>query len=135
MKIIIAIFLIFWISIIQAQDVSIVSSQYSLSKQEAISIFRFNDFIFSDGTKVKMFVLPKDHITTREFAYQIGMTSTRFHEKADQAFSSGRLNLLVVANSDRDVVRLVTKTEGAIGYVQDYFIINQSGIPTIIRLR
>lgn len=116
-------------------DIAIISSFYRLSQEEAIDIFSFNSFTFANGEKVKMVVLPRDTFATRSFAYSLGFTSVRFFEKAESAFASGKLNLLLVVESDAEVIRYVVNNYGAIGYVQNHFIVNNSGIPSVIRIR
>ena len=131
-KIITLIFLLFSTSVFS--DVAIISSDYNITRLEALNIFSLNDFTFSDGGKVKMIVLPRDHYTTRTFTRSLSMTPARFFDKAESAFSTGKLNLLVIMESDREVYRYILKTDGAIGYVQDY-IVDDRIVPTVIKLR
>lgn len=133
-KILAILFILFSISA-PAAEISIISSHSKLTYAEAVDIFTFNNFTFSNGEKVRMIVLPMDTYTTRTFAYSLGMTSIRFFERAETAFSVGKLNLLVVVDSDKDVIRMINSNTGSIGYVQSYFILNNSGIPSVISVR
>lgn len=132
MKLILAALLMFSASVLA--DVAVVSSQSSVTREEVIEIYRFERFTFSDGSRIKMLVLPRDNFTTREFAYAIGITPTRLHEKAERAFSTGRINLLRVVDTDRDVIREVSKTDGGIGYAQGTWVTSDTAA-TVIRFR
>ena len=133
MKKLIAVFFLLFSTTVFS-DVAIISSDYNITRIEALNIFSLNDFTFADGGKVKMIVLPRDHYTTRTFTRALSMTPARFFDKAESAFSTGKLNLLVIMESDREVYRYILKTDGAIGYVQDY-IVDDRIVPTVIRLR
>lgn len=114
-------------------DAAVISSR-DLSRQEAIAIYSFDQFHFKDGTRIKMYVLPRDHSTTRDFTYWLGTTPARFHEKAEQGFSTGKYNMLKVVDTDRDALREVRRTIDSIGYVKSYIIIDGDSIFTV-RLR
>jgi hypothetical protein len=114
-------------------DIAVVSSN-KVTRDEALAIFSFNRFIFTDGSRIKMIMLPRDNLTTREFAYAVGTTPTRLHEKAESSFSSGKLNMLRVVTSDREMTTQINLNPDAIGYVQEY-ITRTNDFTTVIRIR
>ena len=134
MRTLIFVFLLLF-SVSAFSGTQVVSSYPNLTKDYAIEIFSFNEFVFADRTKIKMVVLPRDRTVTRNFAFALGMTSVRFFEKAEHSFSTGKLNLLYIAESELDVVRFVSRTPGAVGYVQDTFIVKRASVPSIINIR
>lgn len=121
-------------SLASAQEVVVVSAM-PITKAEAVDIFSFRTFLFPDGTKVKMIILPRDSFATREIAYQLGISPSRFFERAETSFSTGKLNMLRVVDTDRELVRAIASSEGSIGYAKDFIAYNYAGAVTIISIR
>ena len=135
MKSLILSILLFFSCSVFSQGIVIGTTDTVLVQADVVKIFLFENYMFSDGTRIKMVVLPRDHITTRLFTYRLGVTPTRFFERAESSFSSGKLNMLIVAENDREAVKYLLKTDGVIGYVQDYYGDSISTMPNIIKFR
>jgi hypothetical protein len=127
--------LIFFNTSVFGQGIIIGTTDTVLVQSDVVKIFLFENYMFSDGSRIKMVVLPRDHITTRIFSYKLGITPNRFFDRAENSFSSGKLNMLIVAENDKAAVKYLLKTDGVIGYVQDYYGDSISTMPNIIKFR
>lgn len=134
MKKLIAMLFVLLTSIAQSQEIVVVSA-VPITKNEAIDIFSFRSFVFPDGSRVKMIILPRDSFATRELSYRLGISPTRFFERAEMSFSTGKLNMLKVVDTDRELIRAIALSEGSIGYAKDYIAYNYAGTLTIISIR
>lgn len=115
-------------------DIAFVSAYKDLPFAAVEAIFRFETHSYPDGSRIKLFVLPRDHGTTRQLAHFLGTTPTRFHERADSAFSSGKLNQLKIMDTDRELIREVSRTNGGIGYANEAWV-NPGSAATVISPR
>jgi len=110
-----------------------------VSADDARLIFTLRITRYSDGTLIKVFVLPRDSATTRDFSMSyMKMTAFRWWELLDSYAVSGKSNLPIVVDTEQDMYRAITSNENAIGYINEFILINTGktgDITTVNRFR
>jgi ABC-type phosphate transport system substrate-binding protein len=89
------------------------------------SIFTLKITSWSDGTHIKVFILPRDSDTSREFIYEyFNVMPNHYYDMINASSSSGKTNSAFVIESEVDLVRKVAATSGAVGFANRSIIIN-----------
>lgn len=104
-----------------------------ISYEELKAIFTLSVSRWSDGRKITLVILPADHPLQRKFLFEyLGITPSRYNEIIDSKIYSGRAPAPTVLNSEFEIVKKVSKTNGSIGFVgPKIFIGDRNGIKII----
>lgn len=90
---------------------------------------------WENGTPITVIVLPKDSSSTREFIFQfIGSTPSSFFDIITSKISRGN-GRFVLVKDEKEVIKKIESKEGSIGYVNNIFIINDSGSIRIVSVQ
>jgi len=106
---------------------SVAVSVVRVTREQVRNIFDLKEFQYADGSPVRMVVLPPEHYTSRDFLRDLGIPPHKFYSRADVAFSTGRLNLLRMVDDERELLPIVARTPGAIGYAQKHLAVHYRG--------
>ncbi len=91
-------------------------------------VFTFRILRFSDGTAIKVYTLPQNHRTTKEFSTTyLGMTARRWWELLEAQEATGRKNLHRVVPDERAMYTAISSQANSVGFVDEYILVNDGG--------
>ena len=97
----------------------------SLSYSEIEDIFTLRSKRWSDGTSIKVFLLPRNHQRTWLFTTKyLNMTPNRYYDLLESRESSGKGNVFQTVESEYEIMMKILNTPGSIGYASESIIIN-----------
>jgi ABC-type phosphate transport system substrate-binding protein len=99
-----------------------------LEKESLYNIFTLRQTHFPSGESIKVVVLPQDHDSTRDMVFNIfeyPNIHTFFKNIIDR---NQRTHNLFFADDERQVIEMVSKSDSYIGYVNGYFVINETSV-------
>lgn len=98
----------------------------SLSQQTLLKIYAMKQSFWSSGQKLKVFSFPPDHPTHREFTVsEFKMQPHHLTRAWNRLVYSGTGKGPVVAVNNQDMIKKVSSTPGAIGYISADIDISQ----------
>jgi ABC-type phosphate transport system substrate-binding protein len=94
-----------------------------ISQEEVRLVFTLRLTRFDSGYPIKVYVLPKENESTKDFAYRfIGMSVDSWFDVLDAQEVTGRLNVHTIVGTDKDMIKQISKTPYSIGYTNDAVI-------------
>ena len=113
-------------------DVSVDEMSYN----EAVQYFTGRATRWPDGTIIILIVLPQDASTTKTFVFEhLGMTSSQLYESLKINSTIRKHNTVSFVENEREMLKKISQTQGALGYVNNMFIILNNNEFKIIRIR
>lgn len=88
-----------------------------LTKSELVSIMTGRRTLWPNGTRIVVFVLPRDHQATREFLEMLGIPIGIYFDNLSSQYSTGKANVPQILDTEFKMVLKVNSTMGSIGYV------------------
>jgi ABC-type phosphate transport system substrate-binding protein len=97
---------------------------WTLSRKDLRDIFSLYDTYWSTGKQIRVVLLPWGSETHRRFVRNVLQRSpSRFKSVVQQRVSRGLSHGYIAAKTSVEAASIVSLTEGAIGYGEDYLII------------
>lgn len=90
-----------------------------MSKAELVAILMSQKVFWSNGTKVTVYLLPRDSRAAREFLFSLGIPPSAYFDSVNNMYSSGKANVPIILQTDVSVLLNVSNTRGAVGYISD----------------
>ena len=91
-----------------------------LDRESVYLIFTLRTKMWSDGSSVRIFLLPKDSILTRDFSVKyLEMSAFKYFDLIEARQALGRVNVPRVLKSEQEVIIKVLTTPGSIGYANE----------------
>lgn len=89
-----------------------------LTSDQLKAIFLLSIPRWDDGTKITVVIMPQDSMIQRRFFYDyFGLTPSRYIELIDAKVLTGRAAHPTVVTSESEMVKIVGRTAGSIGFV------------------
>ena len=89
-----------------------------LTLDEVRSVFTLKKSHWDNGLKIKVFILPKDSVITKAFAYKVlRMPPAMYFDILEANYASGKTNIPTSLDSEYSLVIKASITPGSIGYV------------------
>lgn len=125
---------------VSATDVYVVANTFHMSGGRNLKysdiedIFTLRNKRWSNGTAIRVFLLPRSNPITKDFALKyLNMTANRYYDLLESRESSGKGNISEVVDTEIGLMLRVLTTPGSIGYASDSVIVNFSEKIIIIR--
>jgi ABC-type phosphate transport system substrate-binding protein len=104
-----------------------------MSQTELRNVFEGKVRRWDNGVPVHVFILPNDSLATKRFAWQVlGISPDAWNEIKTSSVANSQRTVIQELNSEIDMIRYVSLTSGAIGYINNSFMVNRNGIAQII---
>lgn len=98
-------------------------NNWVLSSRDLRDIFSLYDTYWSTGEQIRVVMLPWESSEHKRFVRNVLKRSpSKFRAVVQQRLARGMSHGYISASSTQEAVRLVAFTEGAIGYGEDYLI-------------
>jgi len=98
-------------------DISASGIKATISRAEVKEIF-FGNVKMYEGMRLKVFVLPKQHLTTILFCQDVlGINSHQFFEKINDKANAGYANYASIVENEITMIQKIANTIGSIGYI------------------
>lgn len=105
-----------------------------LSHSDIEDIFTLRIKRWDNGQPIRVFLLPRTSIVTREFTTKyLNMTASRYYDLIENRESSGKNNIADIVNTEYDILLRVMSTPGGIGYATEAIVINFNGNIVIVK--
>lgn len=113
---------------------SFLKSDTHLSYSDIEDIFTLRKKKWSNGTTIRVFILPRSNPRTKEFTTKyLSMTPNRYFDILENRESLGKGNIAEIIESDTGIVLKVLTTPGSIGYTTSAIIVNFGNNLVIVR--
>ena len=90
---------------------------------------------WDDGRTIVLVLLREDALSTRIFARDyLRSTSMMMYDTINNQITAASRNQPIIVDTDREVVQVVTKTPGSIGYANKFIIVNNNELVRIVRV-
>lgn len=107
--------------------VNVSMRESSLSRNTVKAIFFGNVTRWESGRPIVVYVLPPDHPTTKNFAWNIlRVTPHAFEERISSMVATRDGNPPRVMDSETAMLQAVMKTPNSIGYLSSFVVINNA---------
>lgn len=121
-----------------AMDVYVIANTTNTTKylnyNEIEDIFTLKNKRWSDGSPIRVFVLPRDNVKTRLFTLKyLNMTPNRYYDLIESRESVGKGNITTIVDSEYEILIKVITTPGSVGYASDMIIVNANTGLVIIK--
>ncbi len=103
-----------------------------MSREVVTSVFLSRRHYFENGLKVKVFVLPKDNLATRDFLRHLGISPSQYFDGLSSQYASGKENVPTVLDSEAMLVVKVNAVVGATGYVGNVDLLSNTSYIKIV---
>ena len=88
-----------------------------LTSTEVIQLYTGRLATWSDGTKVTVVLLPREHPVSRAFTIDhLQMPPYQFYDMIGINSATRKINNLIRVTSEEEMIKVVTRPDGAIGY-------------------
>jgi hypothetical protein len=96
-----------------------------MTRNELTDVFTLNNTHWANGVPIKLFVLPRHSIISKDFAYNVlRMPSSMYFDILDYKQASGKEKSVMFFENEQSVLINLTLTEGSIGYIYHADIID-----------
>lgn len=113
---------------------SYLKSDTHLSYSDIEDIFTLRNKKWSNGTPIRVFILPRTNPRTKEFTTKyLSMTPNRYFDILENRESLGKGNIAEIIDTDTGIVLRVLTTPGSIGYTSSSIIVNFGSNLVIVR--
>lgn len=93
------------------------NKKITMTRSELLSILMTNKVYWDSGTKISVFILPKENQATKDFLFRLGIPYGAYFDSLNSMYSSGKQNVPVIVESDISMLVRISTNMGAIGYV------------------
>jgi ABC-type phosphate transport system substrate-binding protein len=109
----------------------------SVTAPELYGIFTLATRYWSTGERVRVVLLRETFQTHREFLWEfLGLSPSHYREIVNARVSSGRTMRPIIADNEASMIKTVSSTAGAIGYLgEGQWLISDGDNVKIIRVR
>ena len=106
-----------------------------ISKLEVFWMYTMKKRFWEDGTKITVVYQDFESKEHQEFCEKVlGVTTSRFERNVSTYINKGNAAYFIKADSQADVVKKVSKTPGAIGYLDSNKVIINNGATEIFKI-
>ena len=90
----------------------------ALPSEEVRAIFTLKRSHWDNGLKIKLFLLPRNSVITKQFTYQVlKMPPNMYFDILESNYNSGKTNIPVVLETECSMLLNLSINPGSIGYV------------------
>ena len=103
------------------------NDEAAMRRARARAIFLGTLTRWESGRPIVVFVLPPDHPTTKDFAWNVlGVAPAAFEEKISAMAATRDGNAPRVLDTEQEMLRAVATTPNSIGYLNSFIVINNA---------
>ena len=103
---------------------------------EVRSIFTLKKSHWDNGLKIKVFILPKDSVITKAFAYKVlRMPPAMYFDILEANYASGKTNIPTSIDSEYALLVKMSITPGSVGYVYKADILIDTTNLKVLRIK
>lgn len=103
------------------------ADETTMRRARARAIFLGTLTRWESGRPIVVFVLPPDHPTTKDFAWNVlGIAPAAFEEKISAMAATRDGNAPHVLDTEQEMLRAVATTPNSIGYLNSFIVINNA---------
>lgn len=107
----------------------------SIKQHDLRNIFEGKQRRWETGIPVRVFILPPEHIATRFFAWQmLHIAPEAWNDIKNASVANSQRTAIQELQSELDMIRYISLTPGAIGYINNTFMVNKNGSIQIINI-
>jgi ABC-type phosphate transport system substrate-binding protein len=108
----------------------------SMTVEEVRAIFTLRKSYWSNGVKVKVFILPKSSIITKKFAYDtLQMPVNMYFDILESGYSRGKSNIPVVLDNEYSMLLNLSLNSGSVGYIYSADIVIDAPNVKVIKIQ
>ena len=90
----------------------------ALPSEEVRAIFTLRRSHWDNGLKIKLFLLPRNSVITKQFTYQVlKMPPNMYFDILESNYNLGKTNIPVVLDTEHSMLLNLSINPGSIGYV------------------
>lgn len=120
-------------------DVSPVIQKYSIepiiTQSELKEIFTGKKINWNNGRSIVLVLMRDNTPTTRVFARDyLNMSPMMLFDIINSQTTHGSRNQPIILDTDKDVIKYVSKTPGAVGYASNFIIINNANLIEAVKV-
>lgn len=91
-----------------------------MSVEDIRSLFTLKRSHWDNGVRVKLFILPKNSVITKKFAYEIlKMPTNMYFDIIESNYSSGKSNIPTILENEYSMLLNLSLNPGGVGYIYE----------------